>query len=134
MVQKLKPKKEIKCNCEIDEKTNFMQTKLFLILVTVFAIIMLAFPYYGNVFYSNNSKKELVAKQSNISKIELPIEGMTCESCQNHINYAVNELPGIINVSSSYKNANAFIEFDKTKTNIKDIKESINSTSYKVVK
>ncbi len=59
---------------------------------------------------------------------------MTCETCQNHINYAVNELPGIINVNSSYKNANAFIEFDKTKTNIKNIKESINSTGYKVVK
>ena len=41
--QKLKPKKEIDCNCETDTKPKFVQSKKFLGIVTAFAIIMLAF-------------------------------------------------------------------------------------------
>src|SRR5574343_425942 len=46
--QKLKPKKQIDCNCEIVEKPKFIQSKLFLGIVTVFAFVMLAFPYYSS--------------------------------------------------------------------------------------
>lgn len=47
--QKLKPQteEEIKCLCEEDEKPSFWQTKKFLSMVTAFAILMLAFPFYG---------------------------------------------------------------------------------------
>ncbi|MCF6184387.1 MAG: mercuric transport protein MerTP [Bacteroidales bacterium] len=131
--QKLKPKKEIKCDCEVDEKPKFMQTKLFLGLVTGFAVVMLAFPYYSSIFYSNNNQTEIITEKANIQTVEVGIEGMTCDACQNHINHAVNELPGIIKVTSSYQNANAVIEFDKTKTNLTEIKKSINSTGYKTV-
>ena len=47
--QKLKPQKEIDCECETDEKPKFIQSKKFLGIVTVFAIIMLAFPYYSSI-------------------------------------------------------------------------------------
>ena len=55
--QKLKPKKQIDCKCEIDEKQNFMQTKSFLGIVSVIAILLLSFPIYASVFFPkvNNS-------------------------------------------------------------------------------
>ncbi len=132
--RKLKPKKEIECDCEVDKKPKFMQTKLFLGLVTGFAVIMLAFPYYGNIFYQNTKKDEIKVEQVNIEKVEIRIEGMTCDACQTHVNHAVNELSGILNVNSSYVKGNAFVEFDKTQITIEDIEKSINSTGYKVIK
>jgi 4-hydroxybenzoate polyprenyltransferase len=54
--QKLKPKKQIDCGCETNEKPKFIQSKMFLGIVTVFAIIMLAFPYYTSVFYPQTEK------------------------------------------------------------------------------
>ena len=39
--QMLKPKKEIDCECETDEKPKFTQSKTFLGIITVFAIVML---------------------------------------------------------------------------------------------
>lgn len=132
--QKLKPKKEIECDCETDEKPKFIQTKLFLGLVTGFAVIMLTFPYYGNIFYPSNEKNKIKVEQANIEKVEISIEGMTCDACQNHVNHAVNELTGIVNINSSYAKGNAVIEFDKTKTTIENIEKSINSTGYKVIK
>ena len=51
--QKLKPQEEIDCECDTEERPKFIQSKKFLGIVTVFAIVMLTFPYYSGVFYPN---------------------------------------------------------------------------------
>jgi len=130
--QKLKSRKEIDCECETDEKPKFMQSKKFLGIVTVFAIIMLAFPYYSGIFYPNTEKQINVVDKSDIKTTEFKISGMTCASCEEHINHEVNKLNGIVNSKASYENGNAIIEFDKTKTDETEIEKAINSTGYKV--
>ena len=131
--QKLKPKKEIDCDCETDEKPSFIQSKLFLGIVTVFAIIMTAFPYYSSVLYPKTEKKIVIVDKANIQTINLEVKGMTCASCEGHINHSVNQLNGILKVKSSYKNGNTEIEFDNSKTTIEEIKKSVNSTGYSVI-
>jgi copper chaperone CopZ len=130
--QKLKPQKEIDCDCETDEKPKFIQSKKFLGIVTVFAIVMLAFPYYSGIFYPNTEKQIIVVDKSDIKTTEFKISGMTCASCEEHVNHEVNKLNGIVNSKASYENRNAIIEFDKTKTNETEIEKAINSTGYKV--
>jgi len=131
--QKLKPQKEIDCECEIDEKPKFIQSKKFLGIVTVFAIVMLAFPYYSGIFYPNTEKQIIVVDKANIQTINIEIKGMTCTSCEEHINHSVNQLDGIINIKSSYENGNSVIEFDNSKTSIEEIKKSVNATGYSVI-
>jgi len=130
--QKLKPQKEIDCECETDEKPKFTQSKTFLGIITAFAIIMLAFPYYSGIFYPETEKQIIVVDKSDIKTAEFKISGMTCASCEEHVNHEVNKLNGIVNSKASYKNGNAIIEFDKTKTNEKEIEKAINATGYKV--
>ena len=130
--QKLKPQKEIDCECDTDEKPKFMQSKYFLGIITAFALIMLAFPYYSGLFYTNTENQINVVDGLNVKTIEFKINGMTCASCEQHINHKVNKLNGIISSKASYKKGNAIIEFDKTKTNETEIKKVINSTGYKV--
>lgn len=127
--QKLKPKKEIDCNCDTEEKNKFIQSKMFLGIVTAFAIVMLAFPYYSSIFYPKTEKR-IVVDKSNIQKVYFTISGMTCASCEEHVNHEVNKLNGIINSNASYENGNAIIEFDNSKTNIIEIEKAINSTGY----
>src|SRR5882724_10526189 len=45
---KLKPAKttDMNCNCETTNKPSFLQSKTFLGVVTVFAILMMTFPLY----------------------------------------------------------------------------------------
>lgn len=131
--QKLKSKKEIDCDCATDEKPSFLQSKLFLGIVTIFAIFMTAFPYYSSVFYPKSEKEIIVVDKANIQTINLEIKGMTCTSCEEHINHSVNQLNGIIKVKSSYENENAEIEFDNSKTTIEEIEKAVNSTGYSVI-
>lgn len=130
--QKLKPKNEIDCDCETDEKPKFIQSKIFLGLVTGFAIVMLAFPYYGSAFYPETEKEIIIVDRANIQKINIGIDGLTCTSCEDHVNHSVNQLDGILNINSSFEKGNAIIEFDKSITTTSEIKIAINSTGYTV--
>jgi len=130
--QKLKPKKQIDCNCDTEEKPKSIQSKMFLGIVTVFAIVMLAFPYYSSIFYPKTEKQIIVVDKSNVQKAEFTISGMTCTSCEANVNHEVNKLTGIINSTTSYDNGKTVVAFDNSKTNIAEIEKAINSTGYSI--
>ena len=133
--QKLKPKtqEEIDCACDEDEKPSFFKSKAFLGIVTIFSVLMLAFPYYSKIFYPDNKKDIVVVSQSDIQTIKFDVEGMTCAGCEESVKHAVNQLDGILDVIPSYENKNTEVKFDNTKTSKEDIEKAINSTGYKVV-
>ncbi len=134
--QKLKPKKvdEIECACETDEKPSFWQSKKFLALVTVFAVVMLAFPYYSGLFYSGKSSKEVVIVNAlNIETIELNVEGMTCKACNFEVNHAAMDVDGVFEAQTDFKTGKSKIKYDKTKANREEVIQSINEKiPYKV--
>jgi copper chaperone CopZ len=101
-------------------------------IITGFAVIMMLFPYYSSLFYPTNEKQIIVFDKSNLKTTEFKIKGMTCLSCEEHVNHEVNKLEGIVHSEASYENANAVIEFDQSKINEADIELAINSTGYKV--
>lgn len=127
----LKPKKGDDCGCDI-EKPKFYQTKGFLVGITLFATLSITFPYYSGIFYSDSKQEVIISDNSSIQKINISIEGMTCDACQQHVNSAVNTLPGIITVNSSYEKGNAEIKFDNSQTTIVEIEKAIKSTGYTV--
>lgn len=133
--QKLKPrtKEEIDCECEEDSNPSFWQTKMFLGMVTVFAGVMLAFPHYSYIFYP--AKKVGIVKntQSAINESIYQVEGMTCESCNLHVEHEVAKLPGYIDAKADYKTGTVKVKYDNTKSSEKNVIDAINNTGYKVV-
>lgn len=147
--QKLKPKKEIDCDCETDEKPSFFQSKLFLGIVTVFAALMLAFPYYSSNFFPDNNKKVVIVgtvakeepkeeavtvKEEDVSILHLNIKGMTCPACNFTVQNAALDVPGVFESNADYKTGKAMVKFDKSKAKKEDIIKSINATEYEVIK
>jgi len=131
--QKLKPKKqEIDCECE-DEKPKFINSKKFLLLITLFAGAMLTFPYYTQVFYPSTEKEVVYVVASDINNVKYSIKGMTCTGCEVHIESEVNKLNGIIEVKANYKNGNTIVSFDITKVTPKEIEEAVKKTGYKII-
>ena len=105
---------------------------MFLGIITVFAIVMLVFPYYSNIFYPKHEKQIIVVNNSNIHKVEFSISGMTCASCEELVNYEVNKLPGIWRSNSCYQNGSAIVVVDNSTIKIDEIEKGINSTGYSV--
>lgn len=120
--------------CAVDAKPKWYQTKGFLVGITIFAGVSIAFPYYSQVFFPSNDKQEVVvANASNIQSVTLAVKGMTCTGCEAHVNAEVNKLPGIVKVDASHKEATAKVEFDQSKVSLIQIEEAINGTGYKVI-
>ncbi|GET24407.1 mercuric transport protein MerTP [Prolixibacter sp. NT017] len=132
--QKLKPRtaEEIQCDCETEEKPPFIQTKKFLGIASVLAFLMMAFPYYSNVFYPDNQKQPTTVDATGLITLDLKVEGMTCESCNLHVAHAAQELNGVTKAEADYKTGTAEIKFDPSKTSEDEIVQSINATGYQV--
>lgn len=131
--QKLKPQKQMDCECEADNKKSFWQSKTFLAIVTVIAGLLIAFPYYAKAFYPKPQQtKVIVVDKSNIQTAEFKIKGMTCEGCTEHINSELSKVTGVIESNTSYEKANSTVKFDKSKISIDSIASAISKTGYKV--
>jgi mercuric ion transport protein len=131
--QKLKLKKqEIDCECEA-EKPKFRNSKKLLFLVTLFAVLLLAFPYYTQLFYPNTTKEVVYVSVSDINKVEYRIKGMTCTGCEVHIESEVNKLDGIIEVKATHEKGNTIVTYDKTKVTNTEIEAAVRKTGYKIM-
>ncbi len=133
--QKLKPVKQedIDCACEDDEKPSFWQSKKFLGIVTIFATVMLAFPHYSSIFYPENKSKIVQNAQSNISESIFKVKGMTCESCNQHVEHEVSLLSGYMAAVADYKTGTVKVKYDNTKSSEKEVVDAINKTGYKII-
>lgn len=129
--QKLKTDKSNMDCCVVDEKPKFLKSKAFLGLVTIFALLMLAFPYYSKVFFPENRQVVLFDK-NNAQTADFKISGMTCAGCTEEVKHEVNKVKGIIKADVSFENGDAQIQFDNSKTDITAIERAINSTGYQV--
>ncbi len=131
--QKLKPQKQVDCDCETDNKKSFWQTKTFLGIITIIAALLIAFPYYAKVFYPKPQQtKVIVVDKSNIQTVQFNISGMDCEGCTAHINSELSKVNGVIEANTSYNNANAIVKFDNSKISVDSIANAVNAIGYKV--
>jgi len=137
--QKLKPRsaEEMACACDENDKSSFWQSKIFLGIVTVFAAIMLAFPSYSHMFYSNgvspNTSVILAQDTTKTHKVILEVKGMTCSGCENHIEHEVGLLEGVKSVDAIYSDGSATVEYLPSELEERTIIEAINKTGYTVI-
>ena len=132
---KLKPSKNnnMDCNCDTTKKASFLQSKTFLSIVTVFAILMMTFPLYAKVFYPKPKvQAATVAVVDNKQQVNFTIQGMTCEGCEEHVNNELSKVKGVIAYKTSYADRNSIVSFDKSKVDVKTIEAAINKTGFKV--
>lgn len=122
----------IDCNCENSKKEPFFQSKKILAIITVFAIVMMSFPYYSKIFYPTITQKVVIVESQNIMNKEFRVKGMTCSGCEEYAKQAINSLSGIVSVTASYETQKVNVRFDRTKTNESEIIDKLNSIGYKV--
>lgn len=123
---------DMDCNCETTKNASFLQSKTFLAIVTVFAILMMTFPLYAKVFYPKPKVQATLAVVDNKQQVKFTIQGMTCEACEEHINNELSKVNGVLAYKTSYATRSSLVTFDKLKVDEKTIEATINKTGYKV--
>ncbi len=128
-------KTEIDCDCETEDKESkksFINSKSFLWIVAIIAVILISFPYYSKVFFSDSQNIGII-NSTHIVKAKLQIEGMSCASCEQSVDYALKSEKGVLSSESSYKTGTAYAKFDSTKVKPNQLKKAVEEkVGYKV--
>ncbi len=131
--QAYKPKNEIECDCETEEKPKLINSKKFLWIILFVSVVLYSFPYYSSVLFPNVDMKVAMTTPANIIEAEINIEGMTCASCENTIDYSLKTTEGVLFATSSYETGVAKVKYDKTKVSPEQLKKAIEEKAgYKV--
>lgn len=134
--QHLKPsaQRSKECACEEEAKPKVTQSKKFLGIVTLVAIVLISFPYYSQVFYTSPTEHQtsVATPQAHFQTVSFGVSGMTCSGCEAHVKNEVNKLAGIREVEVSYEKGNAIVQYDPAKANPATIEKAIRATGYKV--
>ena len=114
--QKLNPKKSsLDCDCGDDQQEkHFFQSKTFLGLVTVIAILLLSFPHYSSSFFPKPASKAVAAveRSPQVLQAQLAIKGMTCGGCESSVLHALSGKTGVLEVKASYEKGMANVVYD----------------------
>jgi copper chaperone CopZ len=120
------------CGCN-PAKPSFFQSKGVLTTITVLSLLLMTFPTYSKIFQQST---QIAGRedQEKLKTITLGVSGMTCASCEHHIESEVIKLSGVKSVKASYSTKSATIEFVHRKVDEDKIIAAINSTGYTVNK
>jgi copper chaperone CopZ len=67
-------------------------------------------------------------------QVSIPVEGMSCFTCEIAVQSAVKKLPGVNQVKASAREGRAFISYDPQKISLDQIIDAIDQTGYKAEK
>lgn len=65
-----------------------------------------------------------------MKKIEMKIKGMHCVGCKNTVKEAILSLKGVKDAKVDYARENAKVEFDATKTDVKNVMKAIKNAGF----
>lgn len=130
--QKLKPKKQnLSCDCDDEPEGErrpkpFFHSRSFLGIVTVFAVFLLAFPYYSSAFFPDSEQEAATfVNQGDLQQVKLEINGMTCEGCESSVKHVLSGKKGVLEAKASYEEGTASVIFNPSLVSPEILKKAI---------
>ena len=120
--------------CACEKEPSFFQSKKFLGIVSILSFVLISFPSYSRFLMQNQEPGSSVADQEKRMKLTLTVSGMTCASCEHHIESEIIKLAGVSSVKASYEEKSTVVEYDPQKADEEKIIAAIDQTGYKVEK
>ena len=68
---------------------------------------------------------------SRMNRVVIPVEGMTCATCEVGVRYALKSVNGVESARVNAATKTAIVDYDPTKTNPEKLVTAINSTGYR---
>lgn len=112
-------------NCELENKRR---TLLTLILATIIVGSFATLNLYSHI---REGSRFISSARSDLKTVVIPVEGMTCFSCEIAVSSALKEVDGVTKAEASVRDQSARVVYDPSKVNIKELVEAINKTGYK---
>ena len=104
-----------------------------LIALLIIAVVAFGCGSQGEKSTQNQEQETVTIDPANLETIEIEVHGMTCGGCERTVKNAVEELPGVQEVTASHTDSVAVVIFDKTQAGFGAMKAAINDKGYKAI-
>lgn len=118
------------CESNLCEMKGKKLTRNVLFLTSA---LVLTFAGLNLYTYAKGSLAGEVSQKEGV-RVSIPVEGMSCFTCEIAVQSAVKKLPGIYQVKASAKDHVAIVSYDAQKISLDQIVVAINQTGYKAEK
>ncbi len=73
----------------------------------------------------------MTAKTSELRRVTLPVEGMTCAACVSHVEGALKEVAGVVSANVNLASEEATVEFDGDRASLNDLISAVDDSGYR---
>jgi len=113
-------------NCQLENKRKTLATLIIAtIIVGLFAILNL-YPHIKQDSEFNSTAR------SDLKTVVIPVNGMTCFTCEIAVSSALKKVDGVIKAEASVRDKSARVLYDPSKVSVKELEEAIKRTGYKI--
>ncbi len=120
------------CSSHCQQRASLIGAKSYVWILAIFVIFMTGLTYMP---VTMSAQFEQIDQQvsPDTTYIVMNIEGMSCTGCEANINETVSKIKGVMSIKASFKEANAEIRFDSTRTDRRAIIKAIEAKGYKII-
>jgi len=80
--------------------------------------------------FSCQKSNETKQTEPIITEVTIPVQGMTCGSCEHHIETEVIRKDGVVEIKADHVKAFAHVKYDSSKISLQELVAAINGTGY----
>ncbi|MBI2447654.1 MAG: cation transporter [Candidatus Omnitrophica bacterium] len=122
-------KEKKSCDLKHCQMENKRLTQIILVVATLVVLFFIGLNLYAYLGKPKDINKAAMVK--NEETVIIPVEGMTCFTCEVTVTSAIKRLDGVVSASASVSEKAANVIYDPNKTDINRLIEAINKTGYK---
>lgn len=122
-------KEKRSCDLKGYQMENKKQTQVFLLIATIIVAFFVGLNSYA--YFGKADNIISASALANLEYIEIPVEGMTCVTCELTVSSSLKKINGVVEAKAFVREKKAKVKYDPTKTNINKLIEAINKTGYK---
>lgn len=122
-------KEKRSCELKSCQMENKRLTQIILSLATVIVVFFAGLNLY--TYLGKSTEKTPATLIAGSKEVIMPVEGMTCFTCEVTVTQALKRVDGVISASASAKEKIARVTYNPDKTDISQLIEAINKTGYK---
>jgi len=119
-----------KAQCACEHRAMYGR-RISLLTLIVASVIVVAFAALNISSYAFPGSPAPVSQSPTFQRIVIPVEGMSCATCEVAVRHALKRIDGVKSAHVSVATKTATVDYDAAKTNTEQLVAAINSTGYR---
>lgn len=120
-----------RCRTESCQMVRGKTTRTALTVASIIVVLFVGLNVY--TYASQHNTTPLTSRTANaaLASVTIPVEGMTCFTCELAVESSLKGLPGVQNVNAKVTESATYVEYDAAQVGVTQLIEAINKTGFK---